>query len=166
MLSNRFFWTLENQMKGLGCCFLWTIFGGWIWPKRQFFQGFKLWWELYIYMYSAMAFCGHNLCWKIAISSCLFSSTFICRGKNDYTGWLYSKQIWNLLTAVATGFPYDGRLLWYLWQGSLKSPSSKSQRGGGTSLPSATSPGQACKQFLSGVPKCLYSVQIYTTSAF
>ena len=56
--------------------------------------------ENYIYMYSAMAFCGHNLCWKIAISSCLFSSTFICRGKNDYTGWLYSKQIWNLLTAV------------------------------------------------------------------
>ena len=103
---------------------------------------------------------------EIDISSCLFSSTFICRGKNDYTGWLYSKQIWNLLTAVATGFPYDGRLLWYLWQGSLKSPSSKSQRGGGTSLPSATSPGQACKQFLSGVPKCLYSVQIYTTSAF
>ena len=37
---------------------------------------------------------------EIDISSCLFSSTFICRGKNDYTGWLYSKQIWNLLTAV------------------------------------------------------------------
>lgn len=64
MLSNRFFWTLENQMKGLCCCFLWTIFGGWIWPKRQFFQGFKLWWELYICIlpwHSAVTICVGKL---------------------------------------------------------------------------------------------------------
>ena len=61
--------------------------------------------------------------WHSAVTICVgklpfrhvyFQVRSFVEGKNDYTGWLYSKQIWNLLTAVATGFPYDGRLLWYL----------------------------------------------------
>ena len=61
---------------------------------------------IYIYMYSAMAFCGHNLCWKLTFRHVYFQVRSFVEGKTT--------TLVGYTAAVATGFPYDGRLLWYL----------------------------------------------------